>query len=223
MGKGTALRTAGALLALLLLGGALGAWAGAAGTAEEPLPKLQVFVSRDPGFGEIAAQLAYTLPFGDPDVEWTPLLTVREDGTRVADIYINPEIEGTRTDDDASGVIDIGKFIGLVKAREPFQLKGKGAFSRGNYCVWMAEAGAIGAPYLPPEPDDDVGEWFIALLPVSGLADGKIDIRDIAAILYQRDGRFYPPEVMLKALGGVISLIPKPELPPPGEPPPPPS
>jgi hypothetical protein len=227
--KEIALRMAG-ILALLMVGGVLsGAWAaGEEATVPTVLGKGDLLFTwlADQLKPIIGATTTYIPPEIDDEIEagnLVPLVEVTKEGGKVTEIFIYkrwigyfPPLPPEPDDGDRIGAarsLDDGPLPLSCTAEIP---------PRGEYYVWMANADTIGLR-LPIKIEL---HWFIVLVDIGLTADGKIDIRDIAAIAFYQDREYRTPEEMLKMIAEAILRgcppPPKPEPePPPPEPEPP--
>jgi len=84
------------------------------------------------------------------------------------------------------------------------------SYDAGDYLVLMANAPVLG---IKPPPEWDIPlNWFIVFVRDIN-ADGKIDIRNIAALVFYPDSKYRSPEEMLKAArsfddGGILVAKP---------------
>lgn len=142
--------------------------------------------------------------------------------------YINPEWRGAQALLKFAQ-LQKGAFIGGMKALVKFQIIDRGqcfehlgaarSYDDGSYLLWMANAPALGM--TPRNRLPGVGgriielNWFIVIIRDIN-ADGKVDIRDVAAIAFYPDAKYRSPEDMLKAArslddGGILKPLPPPE------------
>ncbi|MCR4403751.1 MAG: hypothetical protein NUW06_00365 [Candidatus Acetothermia bacterium] len=142
--------------------------------------------------------------------------------------FMNPEYSGIqallRFDQ-----LQRGAFIGGMKALVPFQIIDRGqcfptlaaarSYDDGSFLMWMANAPILGVK-LPPEllaiaklpPGMLDLNWFMALIRVQISPNGKVDIKDIAALIFYPDARYHSPEEMLGAArayddGGILAPL----------------
>jgi hypothetical protein len=158
-------------------------------------------VSGDTDFALLEPQLegrTLQLPNSEP---WV-LKSTRslDDGSPFLDVLIGPQWIGDIPPELARArSLDDGDFIGLVRAYQPFSLRGRGSFQPGDYYVWMAEAGALKltlvfqlqvGPFLITIRIEM--SWFVTLVNSEG---------EVVAILYYPDIEFRTPEE-------ILSLVP---------------
>jgi hypothetical protein len=176
------------------------AWGGA--QQQQPLPPLQILVKGDPAFEPLARGIRNgipalgkmlvdekcdeTFPTSRPCPEYG---AISECGATIAKIFINPDprLAAARSYDEPP-------FIGLIgtvrSLDDSNHLLGKAApLPKGDYPIWMAEAGKLG---IQPPPEIPVFHWFTLMAAKS--PDGTFDIR---AIFYYPDDKFRTPEQWL--------------------------
>jgi len=223
----TTLRTVGLVALCLLLGGVLlGVLA-----AEEQATVPTVMGKKDLAFLWLADQLkpiivAHHVP--PPPELYASFAEVIKDGRKVAEIFIDPRWLGVKTPPEmitAARALDDGDFIGAARSYDgivPLSCTAE-IPPREYYYVWMANADTIG---LKPPIRMEL-HWFIALVNFILGADGKVDIKDIAAIAFYPDKEFRTPEQWLgkgipdAIIYGCPPPPPRPEPVPPPPPPPP--
>ncbi len=139
---------------------------------------------------------------------------------KVFKTYVNPEWTGIWALLKFTQ-LQRGAFIGGVKASVQFRITDRGqcfptvaaarSLDEGSYLLWMAHAPTLGIK-LPPELTAGLN-WFMAIIEVEISPDGRIDIRDIAGIIFYPDAMYRSPEEMLKTArslddGGILVPLP---------------
>lgn len=140
--------------------------------------------------------------------------------------YINPDWSGIQALLKFDQ-LQRGAFIGGMKALVPFQIIDRGqcfptlaaarSYDDGSYLLWMAHGAVVLGPprnRIPIKEGRTIElNWFMAVIRVETSPDGKVDIRDIAAIIFYSDAKYHSPEDMLKAArslddGGILAPLP---------------
>jgi hypothetical protein len=234
--KKITLRTIGLLALCLLLASLSGALAGIAQLTPpppgppptppppppepEPTPEMWPCAHITPLPPEIGDELLRLIPIPPPFEPDDGLLFY--DG-RYFKTFIRPEWQGVQAFLNFDQ-LQRGAFIGGMRALVRFQIIDRGqcfptlaaarSYDDGSYLFWMANALILRIKDPPEMITAGIHlNWFMAVIKIGISPDGKVDIKDIAAIIFYPDARYHSPEEMLKAArslddGGILAPLP---------------